>query len=331
MVMRSGACCPSWQQIFLIAPFSNYLVVHETQSTLPEFIVFCLDVAEFPPPPEFKFTRQRVSPQIIEERTEFLHRDNITRASSCRSILVGGEETAIRYWQDSIKNVVQQYRLECPNGVKRTYVYTHLPRNFRMSTMLVGLCNHCDDFGHSNFDAMCSIAHSVSQVETTTTVDCHGVVKSLRAYQTFLKTKLAKSSERHSTCKELCMSHAFGSCTQEHPDHCAEVTNFYDACKSLSSAIELCAPSLRVKLQEKLADVVSTHWEYIGHLLRTKHQADYYQYTLKNLRPGECVVVVDYKMKLELGKRTREIQKGLVWQEGYFTTRILRCGTSGGR
>jgi len=89
--------------------------------------------------------------------------------------LVGGEETAIRYWQDSIKNVVQQYHLECPNGVKRTYVYTHLPRNFRMSTMLAGLCNLCDDFGHSNFDAMCSIAHSVSQVETTT-VDCHGVV-----------------------------------------------------------------------------------------------------------------------------------------------------------
>ena len=162
---------------------------------------------------------------------------------------------------------------------------------------------------------MCSIVHSVSQVETTT-VDCHCVVKSLRAYQTFLKTKLAKSSERHSTCKELCMSHAFGSCTEEHPDHCAEVTNFYDACKTVSSAIELCAPSLRVKLQEKLADSVSTHWEYVGHLLRTKHQADYYQYILKNLRPGECVVVVDYKMKLELGKRTREIQRDWYGKRG---------------
>jgi len=50
------------------------------------------------PPPEFKFTRQHVSPQVIEELTEFLHRDNIARASSCRSVLVGGEETAIRYW-----------------------------------------------------------------------------------------------------------------------------------------------------------------------------------------------------------------------------------------
>ena len=49
MVTRSGGCCPSWQQIFLIAPFSNYLVVHQTQSLLPEFIVFCLDVGEFLP------------------------------------------------------------------------------------------------------------------------------------------------------------------------------------------------------------------------------------------------------------------------------------------
>ncbi|XP_044164132.1 uncharacterized protein LOC122948377 [Acropora millepora] len=263
------------------------------------------------PPPEFKFTRQCVSPEIIEELTEFLHRDNTARASSCRSVMVDGEETAVRYWQDSVKNIVQQYRLECPNGVKRTYVYTHLPRNFCMSTMLAGLCNLCDDFGHSNFDAMCSITHTVSQVETIT-VDCHCVVKSLRAYQTFL----AKSSERHSTCKELCMSHAFGSCTEEHPDQCAEVTNFYDACKTVSSAIELCAPSLRVKLQEKLADTVSTHWEYVGHLLRTKHQADYYQYILKNLRPGEFVVVVDYKMKLELGKPTREIQRDWYGKRG---------------
>lgn len=82
------------------------------------------------PLPEFKFTRQRVSPQIIEEVTEFLHRDNTARASSCRRAMVDGEVTAVRYWQDSIKNIVQQYRLECPNGVKRTYVYTHLPHEY---------------------------------------------------------------------------------------------------------------------------------------------------------------------------------------------------------
>ena len=46
-----------------------------------------------------------------------------------RSMIVDGEESAVRYWQDSIKGVVQHYLLHCPNDVKRTYVYTHLPRN----------------------------------------------------------------------------------------------------------------------------------------------------------------------------------------------------------
>ena len=88
-------------------------------------------------PSEFKFTRQRVSPKVLEELTEFLNRDDIARPSSCRSVMVNGTETAVRYWQDSLKNVVQQYLLENPNGIKRTYIYTHLPQNFRMNTRVL--------------------------------------------------------------------------------------------------------------------------------------------------------------------------------------------------
>lgn len=64
------------------------------------------------PPSNFKFKRQRVSPEVLEELTEFLNRDDIARASSCRGVLVDGNETAVRYWQDSLKNIVQQYLLE---------------------------------------------------------------------------------------------------------------------------------------------------------------------------------------------------------------------------
>ena len=61
------------------------------------------------------------------------------------SVFVGGEETAVRYWQDTSKGLVDQYLLEFLNGVKRTYIYTHLPANFCMDKMLAGLCNLCDD------------------------------------------------------------------------------------------------------------------------------------------------------------------------------------------
>lgn len=89
------------------------------------------------------------------------------------------------------------------------------------------------------------------------------------------------------------MNYAFVSCSEEHPDCCTELTSFYDACEALSSALKRCEPAVRVKFQEKVADAINTHWEYISYLLRTKHQADYYQFVLKNRKPGECVVVVD--------------------------------------
>ena len=47
----------------------------------------------------------------------------------------------------------------------------------------------------------------------------------------------------------------------------------------------------------------------MAHLLQTWNQGDYYKYILDNLQLGEAVVIVDYKIKLELGVRTREIQR----------------------
>jgi len=236
------------------------------------------------PPSDFKFSRQRVSPKILEELTEFLNRDDIARASSCRGVLVDSKETAVRYWQDSIKNIVQQYLLENPNGVKRTYIYTHLPQNFRSNTMLAGLCNLCDDFGHSNFDEMCKLVHEIANLGDgeSNSFDPTSLAKELRNYQPFLKTKYSKLVERHSTCLELCLNHAFGTCSEEHPDSLQEVTQFYQACDKLSTSLQNSANSIaRDKLEKKLAESISTQWSYVSHLLRMKHEADYYKYVLK--------------------------------------------------
>lgn len=37
---------------------------------------------------------------------------------------------------------------------------------------------------------------------------------------------------------------------------------------------------------------------------------------MKNLQPGEAVVIIDYKMKLELGMRSREIQRDWYGKRG---------------
>ena len=118
---------------------------------------------------------------MLEELTEFLHRDDVSRASSCRSVLVDGEETAVRYWQDTVKGLINQYLLEFPNGVKRTYIYTHLPTNFRTNTMLAGLCNICDDFGHSNFDELCTFIEELCSHSPG--LNGSALVKDVRPYQ----------------------------------------------------------------------------------------------------------------------------------------------------
>ena len=104
------------------------------------------------PHEKLKYSRQVISKEIVDGLFDFLNRDEISRPSSCRSVIVGDKETGVRYWQDSVKNIVQQYLLEFPNRVKRTYIYTHLPRNFRMNSMLAGLCNICYNDGHTNFE-----------------------------------------------------------------------------------------------------------------------------------------------------------------------------------
>ena len=51
------------------------------------------------------------------------------------------------------------------------------------------------------------------------------------------------------------------------------------------------------------------HWHDCAHILRTKHQGEYYRFVLQNLKPGQLVMIIDYKMKLELGVRLRENQR----------------------
>ena len=139
------------------------------------------------PPASLKFSRQCVSQDVLDQLADFLIRDDVSRPSSCRSVVVEGEECPVRYWQDSIKQLITQYLLEFPGGVKRSYIYAHMPKNFRSNTMLAGLCNLCEDFGFSNFKNMRDMVQKLG-------ADCPqenlgSVTKSITLLQRYLKTK----------------------------------------------------------------------------------------------------------------------------------------------
>ena len=104
------------------------------------------------------------------------------------------------------------------------------------------------------------------------------------------------------------MNHAFGSCSELH-DSSSDAISLHEVVNSVNELLPSVAnENERKRLSDELNSLVAVHTQYVAHLLCTKHQADYFKFVLKNLQPSEAVVIVDYKMKLELGICTREIQ-----------------------
>ncbi|KAJ7371624.1 hypothetical protein OS493_024301 [Desmophyllum pertusum] len=193
-----------------------------------------------------------------------------SQQSQQKEATLNGEETAIRYWQDTIWGLVEQYLLEFPNGVKRTYIYTHLPTNFRMDTMLAGLCNLCDDFGHSKFDDLCALVEDVST--RCSGLNGSALIKDVRIYQNFLTTRFSKLAQKDSQCLDLCMSYAFDYCPKEHKAMCRDISPIYTTHSSLLEQIELLpASAAKTELKSRLNELYNIHYDYSSHLLRTKH------------------------------------------------------------
>ena len=96
----------------------------------------------------------------------------------------------------------------------------------------------------------------------------------------------------------------------EHDHVSLYIEQFHELRKQITEAVERIGDQQKKASLVKLwKQVLSNHDECLAHLIRTKHQGGYYQYILDNLSPGEIVVIIDYKMKIELGMRTRENQR----------------------
>ena len=147
------------------------------------------------------------------------------------------------------------------------------------------------------------ILHLVVAKETLT--DSHVWLMPL-----YCNTYFVFQVERHSTCAELCLDYALGDCRSEHHHLSSDMEKFHELRKQVTEAVERIGDEQKkAKLSMTWKEVVSHHEEYLAHLIRTKHQGGYYQYIIDNLAPGEVIVIIDYKMKVELGMRVRENQR----------------------
>ena len=106
------------------------------------------------------------------------------------------------------------------------------------------------------------------------------------------------------------MDYGLGECTLQHTHCSSEMEKFYQLSKQMKEALEkVIDPQKKRTLLKSFEQIKLNHREYLFHLIRTKHQGSYYRFVLANLCPGEVVVIIDYKMKVELGLRTRENQR----------------------
>jgi len=84
--------------------------------------------------------------------------------------------------------------------------------------------------------------------------------------------------ERHSDCVELCMDYALGSCDKSHTSSSSEFDQVYELHKSIHTALQTLPPEERDNSNLKLNDFMVNHWDYVSHLIPTKHQGNYYRY-----------------------------------------------------
>lgn len=66
-----------------------------------------------------------------------------------------------------------------------------------MNTMLAGLCNLCDDFGHSNFESMEVLLDDLNKVGVLPAAAHSEFVSTTRQYQKFLKVEFPKEVSRN--------------------------------------------------------------------------------------------------------------------------------------
>ena len=144
--------------------------------------------------------------------------------------------------------------------------------------MLAGLCNICDEHGHGNFEKLKQLVEEVGRKSTE--IVASNVNKELR----YLKNRFKKEAEVHSSCLELCLSFAFGSCSKEYPHTTSQLDSFYCTINGIQDAISQMEPVDQADLEKQLAEcfqISSCSWAiFCGQ----KHQASYYQFVVNNLK-----------------------------------------------
>lgn len=73
------------------------------------------------------------------------------------------------------------------------------------------------------------------------------------------------------------MNHALDSCNLEHHDQSLEYSKVYSLYDKIDKAVNQLPQPSRDEYSKEMSDFTKSFSEYVGHIIRTKHQSEYYR------------------------------------------------------
>lgn len=109
----------------------------------------------------------------------------------------------------------------------------------------------------------------------------------------------------------VCLDYALGHCSEEHNQYSSNVDEFRKITKEVVEALEgIPDPGKKSSPSKSWGKIVSNHKEHLAHIVCTKHQGGLLLvHPCKPLSWLDSCIVIDYKMKVELGLRAHENQR----------------------
>ena len=278
---------------------------------------------------------QKLPPETIAFVLEFIHHPDSVEYSSYKtascdgknkswiSELLGGGNQPVLWLKQNKSALYDRYKQECEQLEIKPISFSTFYKgvsagNFKIMAEKAGLCNICTELGAKNFIQLDRLLTRIgeilrSQHKPDVTPELMSKAKTLKGY---LLSEFQANLKTHSDCATHCASLWL---SDEPP--CGNISQHQETCQSCLEIVHLiseikCADcSNDPQIAHEVAKIEENLNNYIGHIVRGKYQREQFLKDIKNLSPGQAVMVADYMMKL-LFQKLFEPQKDWFAKKG---------------
>ena len=214
------------------------------------------------------------------------------------SLSCGSKKTKLGCTSSTGRNPLQIEK----KPIGRTKFYEALEAgNFREIVEMAGLCNLCTEFGAKNFEGLENLTTAIENHLSLTCNKMSDMRKRVKHFKGYLISEFPKNLQQHSHCSTHCINWYISPnprCDQ-HDTSCYDCNERWDIFRDLENMINQTTNNENKTAQlNRLKEIQNNLSQYICHIVRSVYQRRQFHADVRNLKPGETVLVVDYMMKL---------------------------------